>query len=75
MPILPISAVAFMHLRIGVELGEALRMASLYPAQAVRQEHRLGRIAKGFDASLVHLSDDLSVRNVWIRGARVHEAA
>lgn len=67
-----ISAVAFVHRTVGLELGEALRMASLYPAQAVRQDHRLGRIATGFDASLVHLSDALSIRNVWIRGRRVH---
>lgn len=66
------AAVRFIHRNIGLELGEALRMAALYPAQAVRQEHRLGRLHRGFEASLVHLSDDLSVRNVWIRGRHVH---
>lgn len=70
-----ISAVRFMHQKVNVELGEALRMASLYPAQAVGQDHRMGRIASGCDASFVHLSDDLAVRNVWIRGRHVHSDA
>ncbi|RWD27628.1 amidohydrolase family protein, partial [Mesorhizobium sp.] len=42
-----ISAVRFMHRGVGLELGEALRMASLYPAEAVGQAHRLGRFANG----------------------------
>jgi N-acetylglucosamine-6-phosphate deacetylase len=70
-----ISAVRFMHRQIGLELGEALRMASLYPAEAVRQDHRIGRLATDYDASLVHLSEDLLVRNVWIRGRHVYGEA
>lgn len=70
-----ISAVRFMHREIGPELGEALRMASLYPAEAIRQDHRLGRIAAGAAASFIHLSDDIDVRNVWIDGVRVHGEA
>jgi N-acetylglucosamine-6-phosphate deacetylase len=61
-----------MHREIGLPLREALRMASLYPAEAVGQEHRLGRIGEGRPASFVHLSDGLEVRNVWIEGERVH---
>jgi N-acetylglucosamine-6-phosphate deacetylase len=66
-----ISAVRFMHREIGLPLEEALRMASLYPAEAVAQDHRLGRIGEGCQASFVHLSDALEVRNVWIEGRRV----
>jgi len=66
-----ISAVRFMHREVGLPLEEALRMASLYPARAVGQEHRLGRIGKGRPASFVHLSDALEVRNVWIEGEQV----
>jgi N-acetylglucosamine-6-phosphate deacetylase len=66
-----ISAVRFMHREVDLPLEEALRMASLYPARAVGQEHRLGRIGKGRPASFVHLSDTLEVRNVWIKGRRV----
>jgi N-acetylglucosamine-6-phosphate deacetylase len=67
-----ISAVRFMHREIGLPIEEALRMASLYPAQAAGQEHRLGRIGEGRAASFVHLSDALDVRSVWIDGERVH---
>jgi N-acetylglucosamine-6-phosphate deacetylase len=66
-----ISAVRFMHREIGLPLEEALRMASLYPAEAVGQEHRLGRIGEGRPASFVHLSDALEVQSVWIEGKRV----
>ena len=70
-----ISAVRFVHRTIGLDLGEALRMASLYPAQSVRQGHRLGRLAPAFAASLVHLSDDLAINRVWIDGAEVFAQA
>ncbi|WP_311031839.1 N-acetylglucosamine-6-phosphate deacetylase [Mesorhizobium koreense] len=66
-----ISAVRFMHREIGLPLEEALRMASFYPAEAVGQEHRLGRIGEGRPASFVHLSDALEVQSVWIEGKRV----
>lgn len=70
-----ISAVRFVHQTIGLDLGEALRMASLYPAEAVRQSHRLGRLAKGMAANIVSLSDDLGVRGVWIGGEKAFPAA
>ena len=69
-----ISAVRFMHRTIGLDLSEALRMASLYPAQAIGQAHRLGRFAKGTAADIVALSDDLDVTGVWIGGEKVFGA-
>ena len=66
-----ISAVRFMHRTIGLDLGEALRMASLYPAEAVGQAHRLGRFARGTAADVVALSDALDVTSVWIGGRQV----
>jgi N-acetylglucosamine-6-phosphate deacetylase len=68
-----ISAVRFMHRRIGVDLAEALRMASLYPAAAVGQAHRLGRFAKGTAADVVALSEALDVEGVWIGGRQVFD--
>lgn len=67
-----ISAVRFIHKTIGLELGEALRMASLYPAQAVGQGNRLGSFAPGMAANILHLSDALEVRQVWIDGRQVY---
>ncbi|MFC5387632.1 N-acetylglucosamine-6-phosphate deacetylase [Aquamicrobium segne] len=66
-----ISAVRFMHRTIGLDLGEALRMASLYPAQAIGQSHRLGRLVKGASANITALNDTLDVGSVWIDGAQV----
>ena len=68
-----ISAVRFMHRVIGLDLGEALRMASLYPAQAIGQSHRLGRFAKGTAAGIVALDDRLDVQGVWIDGKKVFD--
>jgi N-acetylglucosamine-6-phosphate deacetylase len=69
-----ISAVRFMHREIGIDLGEALRMASLYPAQAIDQAGRLGSFAKGTAANIVALSDKLDVSGVWIDGEQVFAA-
>ncbi len=66
-----ISAVRFITRLRGMDLADALRMASLYPAQAVGQSHRIGRFANGTAADIVALSDDLEVKGVWIGGERV----
>ncbi|MBZ9748982.1 N-acetylglucosamine-6-phosphate deacetylase [Mesorhizobium sp. CO1-1-7] len=70
-----ISAIRFMHRTVGLELSEVLRMASLYPAQAIGQSHRLGRFANGTAADIVALSDNLDIGSVWIGGDKVFEAA
>ena len=69
-----ISAVRFMHQRIGLPLEEALRMATVYPARAARVDDRVGRLGAGTDASFVHLSEQLDVRQVWIRGTEAFRA-
>ncbi|MDX7949869.1 N-acetylglucosamine-6-phosphate deacetylase [Lichenihabitans sp. Uapishka_5] len=51
-----------------VPLGEALRMASLYPAMFLRLDHDRGRIAPGYCGDLVLLSPKLQVEGVWIAG-------
>ena len=42
---------------VGVELAEALRMCSLYPARVMGLEKQLGKIEKGFQAKMVLLND------------------
>ncbi len=61
-------AVRYCVERLGVALEDALRMASLNPAAFLRRDHELGRIKSGYLASLVHLGDDLRVRQTWIDG-------
>jgi N-acetylglucosamine-6-phosphate deacetylase len=41
----------------GIDLGEALRMCSLYPAKVIGLEKELGKIEKGFKAKMVLLSE------------------
>ncbi|ODT76977.1 MAG: N-acetylglucosamine-6-phosphate deacetylase [Pelagibacterium sp. SCN 64-44] len=69
-----IDAVEFMHSRIGLPLEEALRMASLYPAQAMRLEAEMGHLRPGAIASFVHLSDARKVKSTWIGGTKVWQA-
>ena len=66
-----LSAVRFMRDQIGLDLGEALRMASLYPAMAVKVDSTHGRLANGYRADFVHLSGNLDIRATWIGGERV----
>jgi N-acetylglucosamine-6-phosphate deacetylase len=55
------AAVRYMHLKFGLELGECLRMASLYPAQAIGAKG-LGRLGPGAEADLVWLDSGLRAR-------------
>lgn len=69
-----IDAVNFMVDRIGLDLGEAVRMASLYPAQAMGIQSTHGHLGRDACASFVHLSYDRKVRATWIDGAEVFRA-
>jgi N-acetylglucosamine-6-phosphate deacetylase len=60
---------------LGLPLPEAVRMASLYPAEFLGLAHELGRIAPGYRANLVLADDRLNVLDTWIDGERVSGAA
>ena len=70
-----IDAVEFMHSEIGLPLEQAIRMASLYPAEAMGIEAEYGHLQPGAIASFVHLSGDRQIRATWINGAEVWRAA
>jgi N-acetylglucosamine-6-phosphate deacetylase len=53
---------------LDLDLAEAARMASEYPAEFLGLGHELGRIAPGYRANLTLLDDDLKVRRTWIEG-------
>lgn len=53
---------------LGLDLAEAARMASTYPAQFLGLENTHGRIAPGLRADLVALDDRLEVHTVWTGG-------
>jgi N-acetylglucosamine-6-phosphate deacetylase len=58
------NSVAMLH----ISLVEALRMASAYPAAFLGLESSHGRIAAGYAADLVLLTDAITVRSTWISG-------
>jgi N-acetylglucosamine-6-phosphate deacetylase len=66
-----IDAIRYVHRTIGVPLEEALRMASLYPAQALGVAATHGHLNRGARADFVVLSDDLEVKATWIGGEKV----
>ena len=60
---------------VGVDLGDALAMASRVPATFLRRDNELGRIAPGHLASLVHLDDELRVLETWIEGRPIADGS
>ena len=53
---------------LGVDLPSALRMASHVPASFLGLGHELGKIAPGYRADLVQLTDAIEVVGSWISG-------
>jgi N-acetylglucosamine-6-phosphate deacetylase len=53
---------------LGLELAEAARMASEYPAAFLGLDAELGRIAAGYRANLVLVDDGVQVTRTWIEG-------
>jgi N-acetylglucosamine-6-phosphate deacetylase len=53
---------------LGLEIAQAARMASEYPAGFLGLEGELGRIAPGYRANLALLDDGLRVTRTWIEG-------
>jgi N-acetylglucosamine-6-phosphate deacetylase len=48
----------------GIELGEAIRMCSLYPARVIRRDHELGMISPGYICKMVVLDEKLEIADV-----------
>jgi len=55
---------------LGLELPEAVRMASRYPAEFLGLGGELGSIAPGYRASLVLVDERVRVQATWIDGRR-----
>jgi len=55
---------------LGLTLPEAVRMASLYPAEFLGVAHDVGRIAPGFKANFVVADDQVQVSETWIDGSK-----
>jgi N-acetylglucosamine-6-phosphate deacetylase len=58
---------------IGLDLVQAVNLASRQPAEFLGLGHELGRIAPGYRASLTLVDDSLHVLDTWIDGRGVDE--
>lgn len=63
-----IEAVANCVQQLNLPLAEALRMASLYPAQAIGVDDQLGKIAPGYVANLSLFDDVFQITGIVDRG-------
>jgi N-acetylglucosamine-6-phosphate deacetylase len=54
---------------VGIDLAEAIRMASRYPAAMMGEKH-LGEIKAGYTASLILIDDNFKLMRSWINGAQ-----
>ncbi|HEV7248584.1 MAG TPA: N-acetylglucosamine-6-phosphate deacetylase [Shinella sp.] len=68
------SCIRFMRDHAGIDLEEALRMASLYPAEAIGMTGRKGRLTHGHDADFAIIDGDVNVVSTWIAGTPVFAA-
>jgi N-acetylglucosamine-6-phosphate deacetylase len=66
-----LSSILFVHRTLGVDLDEALRMASLYPAEAMHIADRNGRLLPGYVADIVVLDAELGLKTVLIDGTEI----
>lgn len=62
------SAVSYAVKELGLELSEAVRMASLYPAEFLGISAQRGQITVGAKADLVLLNDEGLVQQCWLEG-------
>jgi N-acetylglucosamine-6-phosphate deacetylase len=52
----------------GVDIYEALRMASCYPAEAIGLSDEIGFVRAGYRANLIALDDEFEVSRSWVAG-------
>ena len=69
-----LSSIRFVHERLGPPLEEAIRMATVHPAEAVGIGHRRGRLKPGLAADFVLLDEGLAMKSTWIGGETAFEA-
>ena len=65
------SAIRFMKSVVGVGQYEAIKMASLYPAEVIGASRQYGNLNPGAYANVVHLDQDNYAVNIWCRGRLV----
>lgn len=60
---------------VGLELAEAVRMATLYPARAIAVDHKLGSIGLGKIANLTVFNDNYKVTATIVNGVLLYQSS
>ena len=55
-------------IQFGIDIDEALRMASTYPAAFLGIDNRLGKLLPAYEADIIALDYNFNPRNVWVCG-------
>lgn len=55
-----------------IQLPEALKMASLYPAKVMGLQNNLGKIEVGYTANLIILNELLNIKEIFFQGEKVN---
>lgn len=69
-----LSSVLFIHSVLDIEFSEAIRMATVYPAQAAGVGDTKGSLKSGCDADFIVLDEDHAIISTWIGGEPVFTA-
>jgi len=56
---------------VGIDLDEALRMASTYPAAFLGLGHRLGKLLPTYTADIIAVDEALSLKGVWVEAEKL----
>ena len=63
-----IDAVRYCVRKVGLDLDEAMRMASTYPAAFLGVGQKLGKLLPGYNADIIVMDLDLELQDVWPAG-------
>lgn len=66
-----LDGVRFMVEQVGRPLHEAVRLATLNPAITLGLAERLGSVLPGREATFLRLGQDLTLKEVWVRGCKI----
>ncbi|WP_244627828.1 N-acetylglucosamine-6-phosphate deacetylase [Lentilitoribacter sp. Alg239-R112] len=67
-----ISAVLNIQKLTDMDPEEAIRMATLYPAQCMGISGHIGTLNSGASADIIHIGTKNEIKNVWRRGQQLH---
>lgn len=69
-----LSSVRYLVRTVGIALDEAIRMATLYPAQVINRSSEIGTLRNGSLADFLLLDRDLNLQKTWRGGALLAES-